>query len=33
MRKTMIQVREATKEYNGMTRALDCVSLDIAEGE
>ena len=33
MRKTMIEVREATKEYNGTTRALDCVSLNIAEGE
>ena len=29
----MIQVREATKEYNGTTRALDRVSLDIEEGE
>ena len=33
MRKVMIEVREATKEYNGTTRALDRVSLDIAEGE
>ncbi|MBI4788907.1 MAG: ABC transporter ATP-binding protein [Chloroflexi bacterium] len=33
MRKTMIQIRDVTKEYNGTTRALDCVSLDIAEGE
>ena len=33
MRKPIIEVREATKEYNGTTRALDRVSLDIAEGE
>lgn len=33
MRRTIIEVREATKEYNGTTRALDRVSLDIAEGE
>ncbi len=29
----IIQVREVTKEYHGATRALDGVSLDIAEGE
>ncbi len=33
MTKTMIELREVTKEYNGATRALDRVSLDIAEGE
>lgn len=33
MRRTIIQVREVTKEYNGTTRAIDHVSLDIAEGE
>ncbi len=33
MRRTIIEVREATKEYSGTPRALDGVSLDIAEGE
>ncbi len=29
----MIELRAVTKEYNGAARALDCVSLEIAEGE
>ena len=33
MTKVMIQLREVTKQYSGATRALDHVSLDIAEGE
>ncbi len=33
MPQSIIQVRDVTKQYNGATRALDRVSLDIAEGE
>ncbi len=33
MTNKMIEVRQATKEYAGATRALDGVTLDIAEGE
>ncbi len=33
MSTSIIQVRDVTKQYNGATRALDRVSLDIAEGE
>jgi len=33
MAKLIVQVRDLIKEYNGKTRALDQVSLDIGEGE
>jgi putative ABC transport system ATP-binding protein len=33
MSRTNIELREVSKEYNGTIRALDRVSLDIAEGE